>query len=43
MEPWYKVATPRKEVGEGRSFNPGEFAIGLEQIVAVGRGTSVTY
>ena len=23
MEPWYKVATPRKEVREGRSFNPG--------------------
>jgi len=20
MEPWYKVATPRKEVREGRSF-----------------------
>ena len=27
MEPWYKVATPRKEVREGRSFNPVEFAI----------------
>jgi hypothetical protein len=27
MEPWYKVATPRKEVREGRSFNPDEFAI----------------
>jgi hypothetical protein len=26
MEPWYKVATPRKEVREGRSFNPDEFA-----------------
>lgn len=34
MEPWYKVATPRKEVREGRSFNPDEFAIALEQIVA---------
>jgi len=34
MEPWYKVATPRKEVREGRSFNPDEFAIGLEQVVA---------
>ena len=22
MEPWYKVVTPRKEVREGRSFNP---------------------
>jgi hypothetical protein len=34
MEPWYKVATPRKEVLEGRSFNPDEFAIALEQVVA---------
>ena len=29
MEPWYKVVTPRKEVREGRSFNPDEFAIAL--------------
>jgi hypothetical protein len=34
MEPWYKVAIPRKEVREGRSFNPDEFAIHLEQVVA---------
>ncbi|MGQ0594633.1 MAG: DUF499 domain-containing protein [Gammaproteobacteria bacterium] len=34
MEPWYKVATRRKEVREGRSFNPDEFAIALEQVVA---------
>src|SRR5437016_7943812 len=34
MEPWYKVATPRKEVREGRSFSPDEFAIALEQVVA---------
>src|SRR5512136_1122387 len=34
MEPWYKVATPRKEVREGRSYNPDEFAIALEQVVA---------
>ncbi len=34
MEPWYKVATPRKEVRGGRSFNPDEFAIALEQVVA---------
>ena len=33
MEPWYKIATPRKEVREGRSFNPDEFAIHLEQVV----------
>ena len=34
MEPWYKIATPRKEVREGRSFNPDEFAIALEQVIA---------
>ena len=34
MQPWYKVVTPRKEVREGRSFNPDEFAIALEQVVA---------
>ncbi len=34
MDPWYKVATPRKEVREGRSFNPDEFAIALEQVVS---------
>jgi len=34
MEPWYRVATPRKEVREGRSFNPDEFAIHLEQVMA---------
>ena len=21
-DPWYKIVTPRKEVREGRSFNP---------------------
>lgn len=34
MEPWYKIATPCQEVREGRSFNPAEFAIALEQEVA---------
>ena len=34
MEPWYKVASLRREVREGRSFNPDEFAIALEQVVA---------
>src|SRR5882672_4815640 len=34
MEPWYRVVTPRKEVRDGRSFNPDEFAIALEQVVA---------
>jgi hypothetical protein len=37
VEPWYKVATPRAEVREGRSFHPNEFAIALEQVV---RGTA---
>jgi hypothetical protein len=37
VEPWYKLALPRVEVREGRSFNPNEFAIALEQVVA-GRG-----
>lgn len=34
MQPWYKVAEPREEVRRGRSFNPDEFAIHLEQVVA---------
>ncbi len=34
MDPWWKIVTPRKEVREGRSFNPDEFAIALEQVVA---------
>lgn len=34
MEPWWKIVEPRKEVREGRSFNPDEFAIHLEQVVA---------
>ena len=34
LEPWYKTVTLRKEVREGRSFNPNEFAIALEQVVA---------
>ena len=33
LERWYKVATLRREVREGRSFNPDEFAIHLEQVV----------
>ena len=28
-----RVVTPRKEVREGRSFNPDEFAIALDQVV----------
>ncbi len=34
LESWYKVVLPWKEVREGRSFNPDEFAIALEQVVA---------
>lgn len=34
MEPWYKIANMRKEVREGRSFNPDEFAIHLEQVIS---------
>ena len=33
LTPWYKVTTLRKEVREGRSFSPDEFAIALEQVV----------
>lgn len=33
-EPWYKIVIPRPEVRKGRSFNPDEFAIALEQVVA---------
>ena len=33
MDPWYKVVTLRKEVREGRSFSPDEFAIALEQVI----------
>jgi len=33
MQPWYRVVTPRKEVRDGRSFHPDEFAIALEQVV----------
>ena len=34
LQPWYNVMVPRQEVREGRSFNPDEFAIHLEQVVA---------
>ena len=37
MDPWYKIVNPRKEVREGRSFNPDEFAIDLDKVVA-GKG-----
>lgn len=34
LEPWYRIAVPRDEVRQGRSFNPDEFAIHLEQVVS---------
>jgi hypothetical protein len=34
VDPWYKHAVPRREVREGRSFSPDEFAIALEHVVA---------
>ncbi len=34
LDPWYKAVTPRREVREGCSFSPDEFAIALEQVVA---------
>lgn len=34
MRPWDKFVTPRREVREGRSFTPDEFAIALEQVAA---------
>ena len=34
MDPWHRVVTPRREVREGRSFSPDEFAIALEQVVS---------
>jgi hypothetical protein len=34
VDPWYKHAVPRREVREGRSFSPDEFAIALEQVIA---------
>ena len=33
LDPWYKIVTLRKEVREGRSFSPDEFAIALEQVL----------
>ncbi len=34
MEPWYKVVLPREELREGRSLDPSEFAVHLEQVAA---------
>lgn len=34
LQNWYQIAEPREEVRNGRSFNPDEFAIALEQVVA---------
>jgi hypothetical protein len=32
MEPWYKVTQPREELRQGRSLDPSEFAVHLDQI-----------
>jgi hypothetical protein len=34
MESWYRIVQQRTEVSASRSFNPDEFAIALEQVVA---------
>src|SRR5439155_12259311 len=34
MEPWYKVVLPRQELREGRSLDPSEFAVHLEQVIS---------
>ena len=34
MEPLYRVAMPRSEIWEGRTFSLDEFAMALEQVVA---------
>ena len=39
MQPWHRVVIPRAEVRAGRSFNPDEFAVALEQVIA---GTAPT-
>ena len=36
MDPWYKIVMPRKEVREGRSFSPDEFAIAVPGLEANG-------
>jgi hypothetical protein len=34
MDPWYKVVLPRQELRDGRSLDPSEFAVHLEQVAA---------
>ena len=43
MRNWYDVTTPREEVRLGRSFNPDEFAIALEQVVKPDANTPDDY
>jgi hypothetical protein len=33
MDPWYRVATPRKEVREGRSLGPSWQQVGPAQAI----------
>jgi hypothetical protein len=34
LDPWHRTTQLRREVRDGRSFNPDEFAIALEQVVS---------
>ena len=43
LDPWYRVVTLRKEVREGRSFSPDEFAIALEQVVSGSKEAPADY
>ncbi len=43
LDPWYRVVTLRKEVREGRSFSPDEFAIALEQVVSGSKDAPADY
>lgn len=33
MDPWFKIVEQRKDLPAGRSFNPDELSIRLEQVV----------
>ena len=32
LEPWYKVATPREDLREGKPLDASEFAVHLDQV-----------
>ncbi len=33
LEPWYKIATPREDLREGKPLDASEFAIHLDQVI----------